>query len=202
MTAVVIPAHNEESTIALTLLATDTPSISDRVVIADGCSDLTASVARSLGARVYEIDAGDKGTAMATGLGLVADMDTLFLDADLRGLRKEHVEALATAPPLGGMVVGLTEGAIPTGLPPISGERRIPTAFGQGLKLAGLGFRAELAIDAAAARAGLPHRHFALKGVTNPTRQWRHPLMVADLAMFALAESPALALYTEQSIRG
>jgi glycosyltransferase involved in cell wall biosynthesis len=201
VTAVVIPAHNEADTIALTLLATDTQSVSDRVVVADNCTDLTASVARALGARVIEITAGDKGSAMAAGVAAVADDLVLFLDADLRGLRPVHVEALATFAPLDGMVVGLRDGAKSSGLPPISGERRLPTKFAKKLKLAGLGYRAELAIDAAVAKAGLAHRHYAMKGVTNPTREARHPLMYADLAFYALVHLPALALYTEQSVR-
>jgi glycosyltransferase involved in cell wall biosynthesis len=194
--SVVIPAHNEASTIGTVIEAA---AGFDVIVVADACTDATAAVARGLGARVIEIDAGDKGTSMAAGLAAVGSDDVLFLDADVRGLTSGHVQALAAAPPLGGMVVGLRDGAPPTGLPPISGERRLPTAFARSVRIAGTGYRAELLIDAAAARAGLPHRHYRLIGVTNPSREWRHPLMWADLAVTAVANGPALVRYVVQA---
>jgi len=56
--AVVVPAHDEEESIVRTvssLLEMDYPRpLFDVVVVADNCTDLTASVARSLGAIVYE----------------------------------------------------------------------------------------------------------------------------------------------------
>jgi glycosyltransferase involved in cell wall biosynthesis len=200
-TTIVIPAHNEAANIGRVLGAVAATSL-DTVVIVDACTDETAAVARSWGARVIEISAGDKGTAMAAGLAVAGGDDTLFIDADLEGLLPQHVAALATAEPAAGMVVGLRQSSPFGGLPPISGERRIPTLFGRGLRLAGLGYRTELAIDAAVARAGLPHRHYTMAGVSNPTREWRHPLMLLDLGFYALWELPALALYVEQSIRG
>lgn len=195
---VIIPAHNEAASVTSVLrAASGSPATGQLVVVADACTDGTAEVARSFGAQVLEIEAGDKGTAMATGLAAADHHDSLFLDADLEGLRPEHVTALATAAPAPGMVVGIRDGFIRgAGLPPISGERRLPTAFGRSLRLAGLGYRTELAIDAAVAKAGLPHRHYRLIGVTNPSRPARHPLMWADLATFAVLHAPALIDYT------
>jgi 1,2-diacylglycerol 3-beta-glucosyltransferase len=69
---VVVPAHNEEAGIARTvssLLAIDWPSGHFRVlVVADNCSDATASVARGAGARVLErhdLTLRGKGYALA-----------------------------------------------------------------------------------------------------------------------------------------
>lgn len=197
MTAIVIPAHNEAERIGAVLTAA-TAVATEVVVVADACSDDTANVASAYGARVLSIGVGDKGSAMAAGAAVVADPLVLFLDADLQGLTASHVSALSTYPPLDGMVVGLRDEAQPSGLPPISGERRLPTDFVRGLKLAGTGYRAELLIDAAVARAGLPHRHYRMVGVSNPTRP--HLLMWADLAVTALFNLPSLALYTEQSV--
>lgn len=198
---VVICAHDEAGTIGDVITAASSFPV---VVVADDCSDDTAHVARSFGARVVEITAGDKGTAMAVGLSVAGTTDTLFVDADLRGLTTGHVEALAIAPPVGGMVVGIRDDATKvlgaSGLPPISGERRVPTDFARSVPLAGMGYRAELAIDAAAARAGLPHRHYKMIGVTNPNRPGRHPLMWADLATFAIVHAGALTDYTFQSV--
>lgn len=199
MLTVVIPAHNEEGSIGAVIdAARGSSAVGQLVVVSDASTDSTTAVARASGCQVLETSAGDKGTAMAAGLAAAEHPDTLFLDADLIGLVPGHIDALAAASPIGGMVVGLRDGAPPTGLPPLSGERRVPTAWARGLPLAGLGYRAELAIDAAAARDGLPHRHVSLVGVTNPSRTWRHPLQWADLAFFALVHAPALVDYTIQ----
>jgi glycosyltransferase involved in cell wall biosynthesis len=200
MTAVIIPAHNEAKTLGAVLAAAMAPSVRQVIVVADACDDGTEDVASSSGAELVVIDAGDKGTAMAVGVSRASESETLFLDADVRGLSVVHVEALCQAEPAGGMVVGLTDDASPAGLPPVTGERRLPTSFVRALSLAGTGYRAELVIDAAAARSGLPHTHYRLVGVHNPRRPWRHPLMLADLALYALVHAPALALYTEQSL--
>lgn len=68
--AVLVPAHNEESVIArlLTNLSQlDYPPESvDVCVVADNCDDTTASIARSLGARVYErFDASERAKGFA-----------------------------------------------------------------------------------------------------------------------------------------
>lgn len=198
----VICAHDEGSTISGVLAAVSgARSIAAAIVVADACSDNTADIAEEAGALVLSISDGDKGTAMAAGLAAVGSDAVLFLDADLEGLTPAHVDALATAPPLAGMVVGLRDGANASGLPPLSGERRLPTQFARTIPMAGQGYRVELVIDAAVARAGLPHHHYAMRGVSNPIRPWRHPLMWADLAVFAAVHAPAMVLYTEQSIR-
>jgi cellulose synthase/poly-beta-1,6-N-acetylglucosamine synthase-like glycosyltransferase len=69
---VVVPAHNEESGIArtvLSLLSVDWPRSQFRVlVVADNCSDATASVARAAGAQVLErtdLTLRGKGYALA-----------------------------------------------------------------------------------------------------------------------------------------
>lgn len=69
---VVVPAHDEESGLALTvaaLLAQDYPrSLFEVVVVADNCTDRTAEVARDAGAQVWERTAPDdpgKGSALA-----------------------------------------------------------------------------------------------------------------------------------------
>jgi 1,2-diacylglycerol 3-beta-glucosyltransferase len=76
--AVVVPAHNEESTIEKTvrnLLAIDYPKDAfDVVVIADNCSDRTAEIARGCGASVYERQNREfrgKGYALRWGFDLL-----------------------------------------------------------------------------------------------------------------------------------
>lgn len=195
MTAVVIPAHNEAATIGAVLVAVATANVGRLIVVADACTDNTAEIAADYGEVVIS-EAADKGSAMAAGLARVDDAHTLFLDADLVGLRPEHVAGLATLEPLGGMLVGLTESAPATPLPPISGERRLPSEFLRRLELRGNGYRVELLIDAAVGNAGLAWRHLILRGVTEPRRPFRHPSLWPDLLATAAVNGPGLARYT------
>ena len=56
--AVVVPAHNEEGTLEKTLISLRgldyPPDLFDVIVVADNCTDMTAGVARSTGAAVFE----------------------------------------------------------------------------------------------------------------------------------------------------
>jgi cellulose synthase/poly-beta-1,6-N-acetylglucosamine synthase-like glycosyltransferase len=76
---VIVPAHDEETGIARTvasLLAMDWPKSNFRVlVVADNCSDATASVARDAGAHVLErqdLTLRGKGYALAHAFGMSA----------------------------------------------------------------------------------------------------------------------------------
>lgn len=92
--AVIIPAHDEEGMLADTLLscdAIDYPKDKYRVfVVADNCSDRTASVAKGLGATCMERNDGErrgKGYALAFAFDRIdlAQWDAvLVMDADCR----------------------------------------------------------------------------------------------------------------------
>lgn len=82
--AIVIPAYNEESTIAALLdhLAAVAP---DELVVVDGHSaDRTAARARERGARVIELDAPSRARQMNAGAAAVTSDVLLFLHADVR----------------------------------------------------------------------------------------------------------------------
>jgi len=91
---VIVPAYDEEETIASVVeVLVSHPLIDDVLVVSDGSQDGTAERARQAGARVVELPENmGKGAAMQTGLSVTAADVVLFLDADLIGLRAEHVE--------------------------------------------------------------------------------------------------------------
>lgn len=177
ITDIVICAHNEAPRIAAVLTAVvRSPAAGNVIVVCDACTDATATVAAQFPVEIVAIDARTKGTAMAVGLGYVATERVVFIDADLSGLRPEHVTALCLVPPLDGMLVGV-RGNRPSGKalwrplaywPSISGERRLPVAFARGLRLHGRGWEVETQINAAA--ASIPHRQIILRGVSNPEK--------------------------------
>ena len=203
MIDIVIPAHNEERTVGAIVSACLSAAVGAVIVVADACTDHTVAAASSAD-RVVSIPAHDKGSAMAEGLRWVNADHVLFIDADLQGLTADHVRSLAYAPPMDGQAVGLTESMInrwsKLGLPPITGERRLPTAFARSVPLEGAGYRAELMIDAAVADAALPHLAYVMAGVTNPSRKttepWGWASMFAKLGLYSVEKLPALARYS------
>ncbi len=92
----VVPAYNEEATVGQvieTLL--DCPEIDEIVVVSDGSSDRTAEIARMYPVRVLELTENvGKGGAMKAGVDEASHEIILFIDADLVGLKREHIAAL------------------------------------------------------------------------------------------------------------
>jgi glycosyltransferase involved in cell wall biosynthesis len=171
---VVVCAHNEAENIGAVLEAVvRSPAVGQLIVVADACTDATVEIGRGYGATVVTVDAADKGSAMAAGLAGVTTTDVCFIDADLVGLRPGHVSGLCTLAPAGGQLVGLRDERINEVLgflPPLSGERRLPTAVARSAKLTASGWRAEMLLNVAVVRAGIAHRHVILRGVTNPAK--------------------------------
>ncbi|MCY2954762.1 MAG: glycosyltransferase family 2 protein [Planctomycetota bacterium] len=109
-TVVLIPAHNEESSVGETVshvLGQLTPG-DQVIVVADNCTDKTAEVAQQAGARVLQRSSPDrgKGYALAFGVESLADSppDVLVvLDADTRlkdgSVQRLVSEAAATGRP-------------------------------------------------------------------------------------------------------
>jgi glycosyltransferase involved in cell wall biosynthesis len=128
----VIPARNEEQTIATVVRTIKmSPLINQVMVISDGSSDATARLSREAGATVYEWEhSHGKGEAMIHALQFTDAPIIAFFDADLLGLTTQHIEQLV-APVLTGeriLNVGLRDRgifvtALTFHLPLISGER-------------------------------------------------------------------------------
>jgi glycosyltransferase involved in cell wall biosynthesis len=100
VTSIVVPAHNEERVLGRTLsalLADTSPSEFDVVVVANGCTDGTAEVARGFGGvRVVETDVPSKSHALRLGDETAAGFPRVYLDADVV-LPAAHVRALCAA---------------------------------------------------------------------------------------------------------
>jgi len=94
---VIIPAYNEEARIGAVLRAVAaTPVVNEVIVVSDGSTDRTAEVAVSHNIRTEKLlrNVG-KGGAMLHGAKCAEGADVIvFLDADLIGLKPEHIEAL------------------------------------------------------------------------------------------------------------
>jgi glycosyltransferase involved in cell wall biosynthesis len=94
--AVVIPAYNEERSIADVIAAVKKADIISKIiVVSDGSSDNTAYIAESMGADVISLERNiGKGGAMKAGFDSCAADVILFLDADLIGLTYHYVLSL------------------------------------------------------------------------------------------------------------
>ncbi len=94
--AAVIPAYNEEKTIAQVVsVLKASPYIQQVVVVSDGSEDKTATVAANSGALVVNLPENvGKGGAMMAGIKQTEAQYIIFLDADLIGLNANHVEKM------------------------------------------------------------------------------------------------------------
>lgn len=133
--AAIVPAYNEEATISNVLRTLiRSPLVNEVIVVSDGSKDRTAEISRRCGAKVVELEENvGKGGAMKIGtLHTNADV-YLFIDADLVGLKNQHISELLEPVLLGTaeMTVGVFEqGRLATDLaqkiaPFLSGQRAI-----------------------------------------------------------------------------
>ncbi len=185
--AAIIPAYNEAKTIG-TIIRTlrEVLVIGDIIVVSDGSTDDTLSVARTAGAtRVVVLSENKgKGEAMHRGAAETRADILFFCDADLQGLTREHVQAII-APVLEGraaMCVGLRDRAgIPefvTHIDPllaIGGERAIrKEIFMQLTKKDYHGFSVEIALNNYCKRHNFPVHFVVMRGVipVSKERKW------------------------------
>ena len=111
---VIIPAFNEEERLPSVLsVVTACPSVRRVVVVDDGSQDNTAGVAEQFGVQLIRLES-NRGKAGAVWVGLqeVRQPIVVLLDADLKGLRPDHVDALARPVAVDGvdMTLGLFKG--------------------------------------------------------------------------------------------
>lgn len=142
--AAIIPAYNEEKTIGNVLeVLVNMDVINEIIVVSDGSCDKTADIARSYNVHIIELDRNrGKTYAVLTGVMNTEANIILMLDADLIGLKQEHVYKLLK-PILNGeadMTIGIfKKGRGATDLaqkiaPYLSGQRAIARSVFEKLK--------------------------------------------------------------------
>ena len=178
----IIPAFNEESTIANvlnTLKMAD--NINEIIVVSDGSTDDTALISRRCGARVVELPQNrGKGAAIKAGLNICRGDIILLLDADLVGLKTVHVESLLkpVAAARSDMAVGVfSNGRFSTDMaqkitPQLSGQRAVRKWILDrmaNLELSGYGV--EVALTRYAEEENIPVLFVELADLTHITKE-------------------------------
>lgn len=94
--AVIIPAYNEEKSVAGVIKAVRTcREISQIIVVNDGSTDETSKIARDEGVQVIDLPTNrGKGAAVTAGVNATSAEILVLLDADLLGLRAHHIRTL------------------------------------------------------------------------------------------------------------
>ncbi|KNZ71243.1 family 2 glycosyl transferase [Thermincola ferriacetica] len=176
--AAVIPAFNEEKTIAQVVKTVrEVPLVKEIIVVNDGSTDNTGRIAEEAGARVIDLRSNvGKGGAMAVGVRSTQAGIILFLDADLIGLQPSHVYDLIN-PVLQGeteMTIGVfDEGRFATDLaqfltPYLSGQRAVKREIFEtvsGLDLSRFGV--EIALTRFVKSAGISFKEVELKQMSH-----------------------------------
>jgi len=184
----IIPAFNEEQTVAeIAGLAASHPQIDRVLVVDDGSEDDTSERAASVdGIRVIRNDENQgKGAAMRDGLDATTEPVVLFLDADLISLKSEHITDLLEPVANGDfdMTVGLFRGGrLHTDLahivaPSLSGQRAINRAVLDNLDMDSVGFGIERALTELWTNKEIRVREVILKGVSHRTKEEKRGYM-------------------------
>ena len=203
--AAIIPAYNEEDRIAAVIeTVLRVPLLDMIVIVSDGSTDRTVEVASRYAVRVEALPANlGKGGAMLHGARLARGMDILvFLDADLVGLRPEHVEALVL--PVVERQAQMTLGQFKDGrgltdlaqrlVTCISGQRAIVRDLFLSIPdLDRVGYGIEMAITFHVRANKLAEEWVPMRGVTHPMKEeklgflpgaWSRARMYAEMGRF------------------
>jgi glycosyltransferase involved in cell wall biosynthesis len=180
-TAAVIPAWNEASTVGAVVYAALDAALVDEVVVVDNAStDGTGAVAAAHGARVVVEPLAGKGQALRAGVAATAAEIVVFLDADLIGLRPEHVDDLVrlVRDRRCDMACGLFDrGPVANpifleGLPVLTGQRALRRRLFEQLAEDDIrGYRVEAALNSLVARHDLTRIDQVLPGLWHRTKE-------------------------------
>ncbi|KUO52285.1 MAG: glycosyl transferase family 2 [Desulfitibacter sp. BRH_c19] len=194
----VIPAYNEETNIGNVLKVLVGINLLDEIIVVDdGSSDGTAEIAKSYGIEVIKLRENlGKGGAMMVGAKAATHPILLFLDADLIGLKVEHISNLIQPVIEDGymMTVGIFEhGRIATDLaqflaPFLSGQRVVQKElFSKVSNLDATRFGVEVALTKYAKDNHFPVKEVILKDMTHVMKEEKLGLVkgfVARMKMY------------------
>lgn len=181
--SVVVPAFNEAERIGVVLEAIGGSSLVDEIVVVDdGSRDGTAEAAGRFPVRVLRRqENGGKGAAIETAKSEVEAEIIVFIDADLLGLKPEHIdqliEPLLTDPALMMTVGKFVGGRLRTDLaqrivPTISGQRAVRKTFLQTMPDASNArFGVEIIFTAHARAREYPITEVLISGVTQVMKE-------------------------------
>ena len=179
--AAVIPAWNEASTVGGVVFAARDAALVDEVIVADNAStDGTGGVASAHGAQVVYVPAPGKGEAMRAGVAASDAEVIVFLDADLIGLRPQHIDDMVGVVRSGyaDMACGLFDrGPVKNpfflaGLPVLTGQRALRRTLFERLTPEDIrGYRVEAALNMLVMRNDLTRVNRVLPGLWHRTKQ-------------------------------
>lgn len=179
----IVPAYNEAERIGAVLWALrHAPSVGEVIVVDDGSTDGTAQVAREFGVRVISLPVNcGKSVALDRGVQMARYETVLFLDADLVGLRPDHIERMIQVYREEGrdMVVGVFRGGrlntdlAQTIAPYLSGQRVLSKSLWKKLrrKVHKLEFGVEIALTKLALKENWTQGFVELDGVTHVMKE-------------------------------
>lgn len=179
----IVPAYNEAGRIGAVLEPIVASQLVDEVIVVDdGSDDTTAAEAERHRVRVIRLPENrGKAAALDAGVSVAKNDVFLFLDADLVGLKTEHVDQLIRAFLDGDleMAVGVfSDGRRNTDLaqkinPYASGQRVLPRRLWERAKenVHEMNYGIEIALSRLAAREGWRKEYVKLAGVTHVLKE-------------------------------
>ena len=186
--SVIVPAYNEAGRIGAVLGPIKASRLVDEVIVVDdGSDDGTAEEAGRHGVRVLRLPENrGKAAALDAGVSAARNDAFLFLDADLVGLKTEHVDQMIRAYTDGDldMAIGVfSDGRRNTDLaqkinPYASGQRVLPRRLWERAKenVHEMNFGIEIALSRLAAREEWKKEYVKLPGVTHVLKEEKRGL--------------------------
>ncbi len=178
----IVPAYNEAGRIeAVIYPLKQAVHVEEIIVVDDGSTDDTTEVARSLGVHVVELPRNvGKAAALDHGVSRAKNDVFLFLDADLVGLRPDHIDRLIQRyeEKQLDMIVGVFKnGRLNTDIahsiaPYLSGQRVLNRTLWNRLRKSGkLEFGVEMALTKLSLKENWAEERIFLEGVTHVMKE-------------------------------